>query len=207
MTSYFHWRKAASGLDIEENYPKQVYDVDALIQTCDISQHFIDDFVKAIDCLVTIEASYRQIDVERQKVLKDIISTMQNHSLVDMPSGDNKLKRDIDSFQQFYVNGSQRKSKDDWSTKALRIKFLALLASLLLEQKIGKKDAVQLITRCRAAEQALSEISGGNIPKIRSKVLALQTEKMKDFTVLKGKSLQRVFWQVLTPERLTVLNL
>lgn len=198
--------KGSIGLDIEENYPKQVYDLNALIQTCDISEHFIDDFVKAIDCLVVTEASYRQIDVKPRKVLKDIISTMQNYSLVDMPKGDSQLKKDIDSFQQFYVNGSQRKSKDEWSTKALRIKFFALLACLLLEKKIGKKEAVQLITRCRAVEQALGSISGSNIPKTRSKILTLQKEKMQDFNVLKGKPLQRVLWQILTIERLPELE-
>jgi hypothetical protein len=198
--------KGSIGLDIEENYPKQIYDVDALIQTCDISEHFIDDFVKAIDCLVVTEASYRQIDVEGQKVLKDIRSTMQNYSLVDMPKGDSKLKKDIDAFQQFYVNGSQRTSKDEWSTKALRISFFTLIASLLLEKKLSKKEAVQLITRCKVADQALRSISGSDIPKIRNKILALQKEKMQDFTVLRGKPLQRVFWQVLTIERLTELE-
>ena len=123
-----------------------------------------------------------------------------------MPKGDSKLKKDIDAFQQFYVNGSQRTSKDEWSTKALRISFFTLIASLLLEKKLSKKEAVQLITRCKVADQALRSISGSDIPKIRNKILALQKEKMQDFTVLRGKPLQRVFLQVLTIERLTELE-
>jgi hypothetical protein len=131
---------------------------------------------------------------------------MQNYSLVDMPNGDASLKQDIDSFQQFYVNASQRTSRDEWSTKALRIKFLAQLAFLLLEKKIDKKDAVRVITRCRAAEQKMSRVTGTKVKETRSKMLALQKERLENFNHLKGKSLQRVFWQIITVERLPQLE-
>ncbi len=198
--------KGSIGLDIEENYPKQIYDVDALIHTCEVTEHFIDDFIKAIACLVDTEANYRRIKVETQNVLKDIVAAMQNYSLVDMPNGDKELKKNIDSFQQFYVNASQRTTRDEWSTKALRIKFLAELAFSLSEEKINKKDAVQLIAHCKTTEDALNGITGASVKDTRSKMLALHKERLENFKDLRGKSLQRVFWQILTIERLRQLE-
>ena len=128
---------------------------------------------------------------------------MDKYSLVDMPSGDAEIKQQIESFQQFYVNKNQRKRKDEWSTKALRIRFLASLTQRLCCGG-SNADVVELITQCRAIEQSFNNIKGDDIPKIRKELLALVKEPatIKDFRDLKGKPLPRVFWQVLTPENI-----
>lgn len=190
------------GLDIEENYPKQIYDVDALLESCEISAIFIDDFKKAIDCLTVTEASYRNIDTTANEVLEDVIHTMDKYSLVDMPTGDAEIKQQIESFQQFYVNRSQRKRKDEWSTKALRIRFLATLSRRLCDGKISNADVSGLIAECRSIEQTLNKVTGDNVPKIRKGMLDLAQTKILHFKDLKGKPLLRVFWQILTPENM-----
>lgn len=192
------------GLDIEENYPKQIYDVDALIECSNISAEFMDDFKSAIECLTETEATYRSIETNSSSVLKDIIRTMDKYSLTDMPAGDSEVKQQIDNFQQFYVNRSQRARKDEWSTKALRIKFLATLALNIFDQRLTDKDFTKLISECKSIERNLSAMTGDDIQKMRNKLLELaRAQKIAYSKELKGKPLLRVFWQILTPENLS----
>lgn len=195
------------GLDIEENYPKQIYDVDALLESYDISTGFIDDFKKAIDCLTVTEASYRNIDTTPNEVLDDIIHSMDKYSLVDMLTGDAEIKEQIESFQQFYINKSQRKRKDEWSTKALRIRFLATLAVRLVDGKISNADVVKLVAECRSIEQTLNRVTGDAVPKLRKELLGLAQTQILHFKDLKGKPLLRVFWQILTLENIKDIKL
>jgi hypothetical protein len=194
------------GLDIEENYPKQIYDVDALMESCDVSVKFISDFKEAIDCLVVTEASYRKIDAPTNKVLDDILRAMDKYSLVDMPEGNAALKQEIDNFQQFYVNRSQRMRKDEWSTKALRIRFLSILTQRLCSGRISRADMAKLIAKARKAEENLNKATGDKVPKLRKEILDLAQAKIPHFKDLKGKPLPRVFWQILTPENINDLE-
>jgi hypothetical protein len=192
------------GLDIEENYPKQIYDIDALIECSNFSKEFVGNFKSAIECLTETESTYRKLETNVCSVLKDIISTMHKYSLVDMPTGEPELKQQIDSFQQFYVNRSQRARKDEWSTKALRIRFLATLALEIFDQTITNNDVPKIISESRTIEKNLNAITGEDIQKTRNKLLEYARSKniiyLKD---LKGKPLNRVFWQFLTPENLS----
>jgi hypothetical protein len=190
------------GLDIEESYPKQIYDVDALLESCEISATFISDFKEAVDCLTVTEASYRNIGVTTNVVLEDVMRAMDKYSLVDMPSGNAGIKQEIDSFQQFYVNGSQRKRKDEWSTKALRIKFFARLTQRLCIGEISNAHVAELIAKSRAVEENLDKVTGDGIPKLRKEILTLAQTKILHFKDLKGKPLRRVLWQILTPENI-----
>ena len=192
------------GLDIEENYPKQIYDVDALIECSNFSIEFVDNFKMAIECLTVTEATYRNMETNAISVLKDVIRTMDKYSLVDMPTGDSEVKQQIDSFQQFYVNRSQRARKDEWSTKALRIRFLATLALKIFDQTLTNNDVKKIISECRSIEQNLSAMTGNDIQKMRNKLLELaRAQKITYSKDLKGKPLLRVFWQFLTPENLS----
>jgi len=198
--------KGSIGMTFEDYYPKQIYDVDALIQSGVPSEPFFDDAIRAVSCLVVSEAGYRQIVVEPPKVMEDIVRVMERYSLVDMPQGESELKKVIDNFQQFYVNNTQRVNRDGWSIKALRIRFFTGVISLLLEKKISKEEAVQLVSRSQAVEQLLENIFDDDVLVVKGKMLALQREKMLGFKILRGKSLQRVFWQILTIDRLTELE-
>jgi hypothetical protein len=190
------------GLDIEENYPKQIYDVDSLLESCNISTQFVADFKKAVDCLTVTETSYRKIDASTDKILEDVTRAMSKYSLVDMPSGNTGIKQEIESFQQFYVSRSQRKRKDEWSTKALRIKFLATLTQKLCNGKISQTDMAELIAKTRRVEENLNKATGDKVPKLRKEILNLAQTMIPHFKDLKGKPLPRVFWQILTPENI-----
>ena len=172
------------------------------MESCDISIDFIDDFKKAIDCLTVTEASYRNIDTNTNKVLEDIMRAMDTYSLVDMPTGNVEIKQQIESFQQFYVNKSQRKRKDEWSTKALRIRFLATLAGRLSAGNISNSEVVEHILKCRNIEQNLNKVTGDAVQKLRKEILYLAQTKILHFKDLKGKPLPRVFWQILTVENI-----
>jgi uncharacterized protein (UPF0248 family) len=194
------------GLDIEESYPKQIHDVDALLESCDISAKFMGDFRMAVDCLTVTEASYRNIDATAEKVLRDVIRAMDKYSLVDMPGGNAEIKQEIESFQQFYINRSQRRRKDEWSTKALRIKFLATLTQKLCKGEISNAEAAEIIAKSRAIEENLNKATGDDIPKLRKQILGLAQTKIPYFKDLKGKPLPRVLWQILTPEKISEIK-
>ncbi len=198
--------KGSIGLDIEEGYPKQIYDVDALMECSDISAQFIDDFKKTIECLTLTEGSYRNIEATTGQVLDDVIKAMDKYALVDMPSGDVQVKQEIESFQQFYINRNQRKRKDEWSTKALRIKFLAILTQRLCDEKISNADMIKLIAKSRTIQENLSKITGDNISRVRREILNRAQTKILHFKDLKGKPLLRVFWQILTPENINEIK-
>lgn len=196
------------GLDIEENYPKQIYDVDALMESCDISKDFVEDFRKAVDCLTITEASYRNIVTTTDDVLENVMSAMHKYSLVDMPGCDAEIKQQIDSFQQFYVSRNQRRRKDEWSTKALRIRFLALLTRRLFNGKMSIGDIAELIAECRKVEYSLNSLTGLDVPRTRKGILALAKDpfNIQGFRDLNGKPLLRVFWQILTPDNIAEIE-
>jgi hypothetical protein len=131
---------------------------------------------------------------------------MDEYSLVDMPTGKREIKQEIEKFQQFFVSRSQRRPYYGWSTKALRIRFLASLTCRLLNGEISDREAAQVLASCVNRERCLGNIQGKSIIELRKGMLELAQKEIPHFKDLKGKPLDRVFWQILTPENLEKLS-
>jgi hypothetical protein len=198
--------KGSIGLELEADFPKQIYDVDALLETSELSKSFVNDFETSIRGLTSIEASFRNITTTPKEVLSDVIQTMDEYSLVDMPTGKREIKQEIEKFQQFFVSRSQRRPYYGWSTKALRIRFLASLTCRLLNGEISDREAAQVLASCVNRERCLGNIQGKSIIELRKGMLELAQKEIPHFKDLKGKPLDRVFWQILTPENLEKLS-
>ncbi len=188
------------GLELKADFPKQIYDIDALLGTCKISESFVNDFKHSVSTLTAIEASFRNRTTTPNEALADVIRTMDEYSLVDTPSGKKETKQEIEKFQQFFVSKSQRKPNYEWSTKALRIKFLATLASRLLEGKMSDTEVTKSLTEYVSIERRLENIQGAVIPELRNEMMKLAQTNIPHFKDLRGKPLKRVFCQIVTPE-------
>ena len=194
--------KGSIGLEVESEYPKQIYDIDALLESCKISKSVVSDMLVSVKKLTKLEASFRNINITPIDALRDIVRTMDKYSQVDTSVGDVSIKRNIEGFQQFFVNMGQRKPYYEWSSKSLRIKFLAMLISENIENKLTESDVAKAIVDCQNIALRLNKISGSLVKELRKKLLGLLKTRIAYFKELKGKPLERVFWQIVTPENL-----
>lgn len=188
--------KGSIGIELEADYPKQIYDIVALLESCTVSKRLVSEMLTSINTLTELEASFRNIQVGPIDALSDIIKTMTEYSLVDTSGGDAGIKKNIEGFQQFFVNKNQRKPLYGWSSKALKIKFLATLIRGHLENKLSLSDVSKAITESQDIALKLSKISGKAVIELRKKLLDLAETKIAYFKEMKGKPLERVFWQV-----------
>lgn len=194
--------RGSIGTELEADLPKQIYDVDALVETCAVSAEFVNDMMTSIEELTKLEASFRRIKVTPAEALDDVVKAMNGYSLVDTPSADADTKKEIERFQQFFVNKSQRRPYYEWSSKSLRIRFLAILAQKLLLKEMAAVDVARIIRECKEIEASLRKISGDSVVDLRDKMLKLVQTRILHYRDLRGKSLDRVFWQVLSLENL-----
>ncbi len=190
------------GMTFKADYPKQIYDIDALLEVCEISKNTINDMVKSVKTLTKLEASIRNMKITPTEALHDVIKTMDKYSLVDTSGSDASIKKNIEAFQQFFVNNNQRKPFYGWSSRSLKIKFLATIIGECIENKLSESNAAKAITQSKNIAARLNQISGKDIIEVRKKLLDLAQTKIPYFREMKGKTLDRVFWQILTLENL-----
>jgi hypothetical protein len=190
------------GMTLEADYPKQIYDLDALLEVYEISKNTVSDMVASIKTLTKLEASIRNIKTTPIEALHDVIKTMDKYSLVDTSGSDARIKKNIDAFQQFFVNKNQRKPFYAWSSKSLKIRFLATLISECIENKLSESDVAKVVTQSKSIATRLGKISGKDVVEVRKKLLDLAQTKIAYFREMKGKTLDRVFWQIVTLENL-----
>jgi len=194
--------KGSVGMEIESDYPKQVYDIDALLESAEISGQAVSEMAISVKTLTELEAGYRNIKITPNEALRDVITTMDEHSLVDTSGGNPGIKKNIEGFQQFFVNQGQRSPLYGWSSKSLRIKFLTTLIGEHIENRLSKNDVAKTIAQSKAIALRLDEISGRAVIELRKRLLDLAEAKIPYFKEMKGKPLDRVFWQIVTPRNL-----
>jgi len=192
------------GIESEEDYPKQIYDMEMLtFKSGKLTQSVINRAAETIEKIVMEEARFRGIETSPKEVLKDVEKTMERYSLVDLAVGSPLTKRNINNFQQFYVNKKERSTKlYEWSSRALRIKFLATLIQSYLLSKIEAGQVMRSILRSQEISSRIKEADRRDVQKLRKQLLAHTEARIPRFKELRGKPLERVFWQILTPENM-----
>jgi len=190
------------GLELESDYPKQIYDVDMLLQSREITNKTVSDMLTSIKTNTQLEASYRKIDMTELDALRDVTKTMNRYSQVDTSGADSIMKRDIEGFQQFFVNKTQRKPYYEWSERSLRIRFLTLLLNKTIRNELTESDLCKIIAESYRIALQFNTFTDNMIVDLRKQLLSLAESKIPFFKELKGKPLERVFWQVVTPENL-----
>lgn len=194
--------KETVGMESEENYPKQIYDVEMLaFKGLRLTQNDFKNASEAIEKIVAEEAKFRNIKTSPQQALEDVKKTMEQYSQVDLAVATPSTKRSIKNFQQFYVNKKERQTRlYEWSCRALRIRFLATLMQSHMKGEIKADQAVQLILKSQEISSRIKEAEREKLPEIRRQLLAhVETRIPKE---LRGKPIERVLWQVLTPHNM-----
>jgi len=199
--------KGSIGMELESDYPKQVYDIDALLESAEISEHTVGEMVTSVKTLTELEAGYRNIETCPGEALRDVIATMDGYSLVDTSGGDLDIKKNIEGFQQFFVNKSQRVPLYGWSSRALKVRFLATLICEHVENRLSKFDVAKAIVQSGDIALRLDKISGKAVIELRKRLLHLAETKIPYFKEMRGKPLGRVFWQIVTPRNLQDVKL
>ena len=192
------------GIESEENYPKQIYDIEMLaFKSGKLTESVIEHAREAIEKITPEEAQIRGIEVSSEEVLEDVKKTMEHYSLVDLAIGSPLIKRNINNFQQFYVNEKERSTRlYEWSYRALRIKFLAALMQFYISNKIEAKKVLQSIYRSQEISSRMKRINRRYAPRLRRQLLAYAETRIPRFKELRGKPLDRVFWQIVTPDNM-----
>lgn len=196
--------KETIGIESEENYPKQIYDVEMLtFKSGKLTEKEIRNAAETIEKIVVEEAKFRNIEATPQKVLEDVEKTMTQYSQVDTTTSKPSTKRSINNFQQFYVNKKERQTKlYEWSCRALRIKFLATLMKSNITGEIKAEKAFQIIQKSQETSSRIKEAGKLNTQKIRTQLLAHAQTRIPHYKELRGKPAERVLWQVLTPNNI-----
>lgn len=190
--------KESVGLTLLSDYPKQIYDVEKLISHNKFSEEDVNHIIKSIKKYTILEIGYRAIDVSLSEVLTHIITTMDEYASIDTSKGEDNIKKSIDSFQQFYVSKSQRSPYFGWSIKCLKIKFLIKLILMNVDDQLSIADLCDFFNRSIKFSKKLELIKGDIIKEYRGNLLEMAEEYIPYFKELRGKPLERVFWQVLT---------
>ena len=194
--------KGSIGMEDESDYPKQIYDIDALLESTKISEKTVNQMVTSINSLTKIEAGYRNIEITPFEALDDVIATMNEYSLIDTSGGNTGIKKNIEAFQQFFVSKNRRCPYYEWSSKTLKIRFLTRLILEYMNNNLTKSEVVKLINKSQELSSRLRKISGPIVVKLRKDLLGLAKTRIPYFKEMKGKPLDRVFWQIVTPYNL-----
>jgi len=194
------------GITEPADIPKQVYDVSLLSEKHKPTQKHFSETIDVIGQLTPIEAGYRDLKLTSTDALKDVGKTMEKYGLLDTPGADAGIKRNITIFQQIYVNISQKRPWYEWCARALRIRFLSQLIEATIEKQTTAEKALNAYNSAIQTAEVLKTISGEEVKSLNKKLLDSADTEIPYPKNLRGKPLNRVFWQVVSPENLNSIK-
>jgi len=194
------------GITDSADIPKQIYDVAVLSERHNPTPEQFPEIVKIIEAVAQLEIGYRSLKMTVVDVLADVERTMEKYGLLDTAGANPEVKRNITSFQQFYVSASQKRPLYEWCARALRIRFLSELLRAIIEGKATAEEAGNEYGLAVKITQWLKVLSGERIKEVNKQLMASADQQIPHFKNLKGKPLHRVFWQVVSRNNLTKIH-
>ena len=192
--------RGSVGMTREEDYPKQMYDIDLLSETP--SQEVMVDIIDAVRKLTPLEAAYRGLKTEAIEAIRHTSNLTTSFAEVDTPNANSEHKRHISSFQSFLVSQNQALTLYKWASRALRIRFLATLVGMALEDQLQPSESTEILKTVYHLAESLEKVPGPKVKEIRFGLLNMITTGIAYLKDLKGKPLSRVFWEAVTPYNL-----
>jgi hypothetical protein len=186
--------------------PKQIYDLSVLSERDNLTIGQFSEVFETIGKLVPLEASYRGLKITVADALSDVERTMTKYGLMDTADADAGVKKNITNFQQFYVSASQKWPLYEWCVKALRIRFLSQLLKAVSEKKANAKQAFTEYNLAVQIAQLLTTVKGEQVKTLNKKLMGAADTEIPFFRNLKGKPLDRVFWQVVSRNNLNIIK-
>jgi predicted nucleotidyltransferase component of viral defense system len=193
--------KGSIGLKDLADYPKQIYDLSMLLDTQEF--HNFEDVKTAIERITPVEAKIADYRTNPTTALDDVIRFIDAEVVpVDTTKANQEMKSKIEGFEQFFVPTGQRANLQGWSTRALRIRFVANLAQLQLNDTLKPQECEKLLSDAKQFETKLDNVTSLDMANLRNNLLLLQKTRLAYFGELRGKPLKRVFWQVVSPDNI-----
>lgn len=193
--------KNSIGLKGLADYPKQIYDLSMLIDSSEF--HSFEDVALAIRKITPVEAKIANCETDHISALDDVVSFIDGEmGAVDTSKASGEMKSKIQAFEQFFAPAGQRTNLEGWSSRALRIRFVAKLAQRLLGETLRAQDCKELLDRARSVEFKLNGARGSEVARLRNALMLFQKGYLPYFNELRGKSLRRVSWQVLSQDNI-----
>ena len=193
--------RGSIGLKDLADYPKQVYDLSMLID-CPEFVNF-EDVIQAVRRIAPIEAKIAGVKIDDVSALGDVIEFIDKElAPIDTSRPNRELKSKLEAFEQFFIPSSQKVSLQEWSSRSLRIRFLASLAQSRLRGTLKTKQCESLLRKAKDFVLKLGDARRDEAERLRDELLAFQKARLPYFKELRGKPLHRVFWQVVTLDKL-----
>ncbi len=193
--------KGSIGLKDLADYPKQIYDLSMLMDSPKFSE--FGDVIEAVEAITPVEAKIAGRKIDPQTALDDVITFIDRaFATIDTSKADRDMKLRLEGFEQFFVPASQRASLQEWSSRSLRIRLLACLAQSAMKGSLVPKECESLLKKAMDFASKLQAVRGSEVEPLRSELLSFQRERLTYFKELHGKPLDRVFWQVVTPDNI-----
>ncbi|MFH2110591.1 MAG: nucleotidyl transferase AbiEii/AbiGii toxin family protein [Candidatus Bathyarchaeota archaeon] len=193
------------GVPREDDVPKQMYDVANLSMLHPLSGDEFRQIGETVEKLVPIEAGYREKQLEVSQVLEDIENSLEKYRFLGTSLVKPDTWRAVDGFQQFYVSSSQRRNRDEWSQRAWHLTFLTDLVRDTIQHRSAGQCASTYASVLEILEQ-LKGVSEDKVRNVKTELLKLAPPKTPGFRELKGKSLQRIFYQMVTRENIEAIQ-
>lgn len=184
------------GLVREEDVPKQIYDVATLSEIRELSTKDFIQIKDTISTLIPVETGYRNLQTGEEEIKKSIYSRLEDYCLLGTSYADKEIWKNIQAFQQFYVNYSQRMNQDEWSERAWRLRFLFSQVNSILEGELPQ-IAAKKYSKCMKIAAKMKKVRGSAILDMRKELLKHADFHIPYFKELRGKSLNRVYWQII----------
>jgi hypothetical protein len=157
----------------------------------------------AIEKITPVEAKIAGCKVDPISALDDVINFIDSEmGPVDTTVANKELRLKLQAFDQFFAPTGQRTNFQGWSSRALRIRFVAQLAQQRLKDMLKPRDCEKFLERANRFDSKLNAAKGNDVETMRNDLLPFQKKRLAYFSELRGKSLTRVFWQVLSPDNL-----
>ncbi|MBE0427395.1 MAG: nucleotidyl transferase AbiEii/AbiGii toxin family protein [Nitrospirae bacterium] len=183
-------------LDRFDEYIKQTYDIDALInfQWEGIDFNQIKEYFMY---RAKLESSYRHIDFKINNIVSDILAQMKDLSSVDIDKNE-ELKKLINDFQSLYLRKSIIRSVSEWAIVGAKLHILLEFLFLKEDGKDKLRDIFALENKL--AFEKIQGVERGKIIGEFNDTFSHKFEKYSKWTakILKGKNPKRIFWAVIS---------
>lgn len=192
------------GLQDMADCPKHIYDICALIE----SPQFQDfgHAIAAVEILTPVEGRIKGVEVTPDQALSDVVKFAETKlSPIDTSLANEDLRLRFEAFEQFFAPQNQKAKLQEWSARALKVRFVARLTRAALAKQITAREALRSLRLALEHEARLRLVTGDKTATTRKFLLGYQKTQVSYFKELRGKPVHRVFWQVVTPDNLEEL--
>lgn len=193
------------GVIDQSSYPKQVYDVYNLLTSINLDKKALKEIIQTVDVLSEKEIKYREYKGTILSVLEDILICLNTHSQIDTSKYNGKMRGHIHGFQSLYLSSEQRKVRQyDWSIRFNHIRFLSEILLKYYRGDMSVSECVDVYNRATILQEQLKYLQGDAIKGTITRILK-HCERVPYFKELKAKPILRVYWDVVTPDKLEAL--